>query len=149
MPKMTGRPGYRTMEMNRGSSAPCLACTPCVPLLCAWLIGVETEGLLDYQGRAGIIVVQWNLRPVIFGVEPSSSTVTQSLVPYSWNIRDIRLQFSAWRSDVYIYRNTRECQRGAQHKKRGGNLTRRPPAENSFRPPSPWYVLPPPLVHLS
>ena len=34
------------------------------------LLGVETEGLLDYQGRAGIIsIVQWNLGPVIFGVE--------------------------------------------------------------------------------
>ena len=30
----------------------------------------ETEGLLDYEGRAGIIsIVRWNLRPVIFGVE--------------------------------------------------------------------------------
>ena len=38
---------------------------PCF-VLC--LIGVETEGLLDYQGRAGIIsIVRWNLRPVIFG----------------------------------------------------------------------------------
>ena len=34
MPNMTGRPGYRTMEMNGGSSGPCLACAPCVPLLC-------------------------------------------------------------------------------------------------------------------
>ena len=34
------------------------------------LIGVETEGILDYQGRAGIIsIVRWNLRPVIFGVD--------------------------------------------------------------------------------
>ena len=32
MPNMTGRPGHRTMEMNGGSSAPYLACTPCVPL---------------------------------------------------------------------------------------------------------------------
>ena len=33
-------------------------------------IGVEAEGLLDYQGRAGIIsIVRWNVRPVIFGVE--------------------------------------------------------------------------------
>ena len=33
-------------------------------------IGVETEGLLGYQGRAGIIsIVRWNLRPVIFGVD--------------------------------------------------------------------------------
>ena len=34
MPNMTGRPGYRTMEMNGGSSAPYLACTPRVPLFC-------------------------------------------------------------------------------------------------------------------
>ena len=34
------------------------------------LIGLETEGLLDYQGQAGIIsIVRWNLRPVIFGVD--------------------------------------------------------------------------------
>ena len=67
---MTGRPGHRTMEMNGGSSAPYLARTPCVPLFCALLIGVETEGFLDYQGRAGIMsIVRWNFRPVIFGVE--------------------------------------------------------------------------------
>ena len=41
------------MEMNGGSSAPYLACTPCVPLFCALFLGVETEELLDYQGRAG------------------------------------------------------------------------------------------------
>ena len=70
MPNMTGRPGYRTMEMIGGSSAPYLACTPFVPLFVNCLIRVETEGLLDYQGRAGIIsIVRWNLRPVIFGVE--------------------------------------------------------------------------------
>ena len=34
-------------------------------------------------------------------------------------------------------------QRG-QKKGGGQNLTRRPPTENSFRPPSPRYVLPPP-----
>ena len=40
---------------------------PCF-VLC--LVGVETEGLLDYQGWVGIIsIVRWNLRPVIFGVE--------------------------------------------------------------------------------
>ena len=70
MPNMTGRPGYRTMEMKGGSSALYLACTPCVPLFVHCLIRVETEGLLDYQGRAGIIsIVRWNLRPVIFAVE--------------------------------------------------------------------------------
>ena len=31
---MTGRPGYRTMDMIGGSSVPYLACTPCVPLFC-------------------------------------------------------------------------------------------------------------------
>ena len=56
--------------MNGGRSTPCLACTPCVPLLVHCLIGVEAEGLLDCQGRAGIIsIVRWNLRPVIVGVE--------------------------------------------------------------------------------
>ena len=69
MPNMTGRPGYWTMEMNEGSSAPYLACTPCVPLFVHCLIRVEAEGLLDYQGRAGVIsIVRWNLRPVIVGV---------------------------------------------------------------------------------
>ena len=59
------------MEMNGGSSAPYLACIPCVPLFCTlFKKGAETEGLLDYQGRAGIIaIVRWNLRPVIFGVD--------------------------------------------------------------------------------
>ena len=67
---MTGRPGHRTMEMIGGSSASHLARTPCVPLFCASLLRVETEGVLDYQGRAGIISnVRWNLRPVIFGPE--------------------------------------------------------------------------------
>ena len=50
---MTGQPGHRTMEMIGGSSASYLARTPCVPLFCTFLVGVETEGLLDYQGRAG------------------------------------------------------------------------------------------------
>ena len=41
------------MEMNGGSSAPYLACTPCFPLFVLRFIGMETEELLDYQGRAG------------------------------------------------------------------------------------------------
>ena len=32
MPKMSGRPGCRIMEMNGGHSVPYLACAPCVPL---------------------------------------------------------------------------------------------------------------------
>ena len=40
--------------MIGGSSAPYLARTPCVPLFCtSFNRGGETEGLLDYQGRAG------------------------------------------------------------------------------------------------
>ena len=55
--------------MDGGSSASYLARTPCNPLSCT-LIGVETEGLLDYQKGAGIIsIVWWNLRPVIFGID--------------------------------------------------------------------------------
>ena len=39
---------------------------------------MEAEGLLDYQGRSGIIsIVRWNLRPVIFGVDPCNTV--------SWN----------------------------------------------------------------
>ena len=58
MPNMTGRPGHRAVEMNGGSSALYLARTPCrkglaFPCFLHCLIGVETEGLLDYQGRAG------------------------------------------------------------------------------------------------
>ena len=46
------------------------------------LIGVETEGLLDYQGRAGIIsIVRWNLRPVIFGVELRFSEISVYFCP--------------------------------------------------------------------
>ena len=37
MPNMTGRPGYRTKEMNGGSPAPYLARTPYVPLFCTLL----------------------------------------------------------------------------------------------------------------
>ena len=41
-----------------------------LPLFVLCLIGVETEGILDYQGWAGTIsIVRWNLCPVIFGVE--------------------------------------------------------------------------------
>ena len=64
---MTGRPGHRTMEMIGGSTSLAPLASPYFVL---YLVGVETEGLLDYQGRAGITsIVRWNLRPVIFGVE--------------------------------------------------------------------------------
>ena len=53
MPKMTGRPGHRTMEMNGGSSAPYLACTPCVPLFVHCSLRVEAEGLFRLPGAGG------------------------------------------------------------------------------------------------
>ena len=66
----TGRLGCWAMEMNGGSSASSVTCTPCVPLLCTVVMGVATEGLLYDQGSAGIIsIVQWSLRPVTFVVE--------------------------------------------------------------------------------
>ena len=67
---MTGRPGYRTMEMIGGSSAMHLARTPCVPLFCTLFNRGASRRALDFQGRAAIIsIVRWNLRPVIFGVD--------------------------------------------------------------------------------
>ena len=58
------------MEMNGGSTASYLACTPCVPVFLLVFKGLEAKGRLDFQGQRGIIVVvRWNLRPVIFGVD--------------------------------------------------------------------------------
>ena len=52
-------------------------CTCAGPFGPCFLIGLEAEGVLDYQGRAGIIsIVRWNLRPVIFDVN--------SLVALRW-----------------------------------------------------------------
>ena len=51
---------------------PCRTSVAALASLCfrLCLIGVETEGLLDYQWRVGIIsVVRWNLHPVICGVD--------------------------------------------------------------------------------
>ena len=40
------------------------------------LLSLETEGLLAFQGSAGITsIVRWNLHPVIFGVETKRYTV--------------------------------------------------------------------------
>ena len=70
MPDMTGRPGCWTMEMFGGSAASYLARTPRIPLFVLIFIGLETKNVLGYQGRAGSTsIVQWTLRPVIFGVE--------------------------------------------------------------------------------
>ena len=61
------------MEMIGGSSVSYLARTPCVPLFCTLFNRGGTEGLLDYQERAGIIsIARWKLCPVIFGVEEVS-----------------------------------------------------------------------------
>ena len=53
MPNMTGRPEYRTMEMNGGSSAPYLACTPCVPLFCTSLNGGRNRRAFRPPGAGG------------------------------------------------------------------------------------------------
>ena len=67
---MTGRPGYRTMEMIGGSSPSYLDHTPCVPLLVTLFNRVGSRKAFRLPGAAGIIsIVRWNLRPVIFGVE--------------------------------------------------------------------------------
>ena len=59
-----------------GSSASCLARTPCVPLFGTLFNWGGTEGRLDQQRRAGIIsIVRWNLRPVIFGVDLNQSVL--------------------------------------------------------------------------
>ena len=53
MPNMTGRPGYRTMEMSGGSSAPYLACTPCVPLFCTSFNRGGNRGAFSRLGTGG------------------------------------------------------------------------------------------------
>ena len=67
---MIGRPGHHKMEMNGRSTVSYLVRTRCVPFFMLLLVGLEAKGLLAFQGRRGIAsVVQWNLRPVIFGVD--------------------------------------------------------------------------------
>ena len=79
MPDMTGRPGCRTMEMFGRSAASYLARTPRIPLFVLIFIGLETKNVLDYQGRTGSTsIVQWTLRPVIFGVDKRTKEGTQS-----------------------------------------------------------------------
>ena len=66
------------MEMNGRSTVSYLMRTPRVPFLMLILIGLEAKNSLAFQGRRGITsVVRWNLRPVIFGVETSTSRKTQ------------------------------------------------------------------------
>ena len=50
---MTGRPGYRTMEMIGGSSAPHLARTPCVPLFCTSFNRVGNKERFRLPGAGG------------------------------------------------------------------------------------------------
>ena len=52
-PNMTGRPGCRTTEMNGGSSASYLACTPCIPLLCTLFIRGGNRGACRLPGEGG------------------------------------------------------------------------------------------------
>ena len=53
MPNMTGRPGYRTMEMIGGSSAPYLTRTPCVPLFCTSFNRVGNKERFRLPGAGG------------------------------------------------------------------------------------------------
>ena len=53
MPNMTGRPGYRTVEMIGGSSAPYLAFTPCVPLFCTSFNRGGNRGAFRLPGAGG------------------------------------------------------------------------------------------------
>ena len=50
---MTGRPGYRTMEMNGGSSVSYLARTPCVPSFCALFTKGGKKGACRLPGEGG------------------------------------------------------------------------------------------------
>ena len=54
MPNVTGRPGWKLLEelLCRTSLVPLAS-----PYFLLRLIGVETEGLLDYQGKAAIISI--------------------------------------------------------------------------------------------
>ena len=57
------------------------------------LKGVETEGLLDYEGRARIMsIVRWNLRPVIFGVDPCF-----------WEYPDFLFRIAPFSSDLFRF----------------------------------------------
>ena len=53
MPNMTRRPGHRTIEMNGGSSAPYLACTPCVPLFCTLFNRGGSRRVFGLRGEGG------------------------------------------------------------------------------------------------
>ena len=50
---MTGGPGHRTMEMNGGSSALYLACTPCVPLFCTLIHRGGNRRAFRLRGAGG------------------------------------------------------------------------------------------------
>ena len=50
---MTGRPGYRTMEMTGGSSASYLARTPCVPSFCTFFNSPGNRRVFRLPGEGG------------------------------------------------------------------------------------------------
>ena len=59
---------------------------PRVPFFMLILIGLQATGLLAFQERGGIAsFVRWNLRPVIFGVEPMSWEPGLSSKKNCWN----------------------------------------------------------------
>ena len=101
------------MEMNGGSVASYLVRAPCVPLLMLMLIGPEVNGLLDFRGRRGITSVgQWNLRPVIFGVE--KHLADQSLnVPRSFCDPSRHLQESSGPPGPKPQKSLKKSQKGS------------------------------------
>ena len=82
-----GHNGNEWRKFRRTSLAPLAPCF----VLC-WK-GVETEGLVDYKGRGGIMsIVRWNLRLVIFGVhlglwswEPVTGPRTRKNFKVAWS----------------------------------------------------------------
>ena len=66
---------------------------------------METEGLLDYQGRAEIIsIVRWTLRPVIFGVANSRGPggAEQVGCVFFW-YGDVSFAVSGWPKSPFWY----------------------------------------------
>ena len=56
---------------------------PLRPLIFLILIGLETERVFNFQGQRGITsVVQWNLHPVIFGVDSFRFTIGDKIITY-------------------------------------------------------------------
>ena len=54
---MTGRPGYRTMDMHARSTVSYLVRTPRVPFFMHVPIGLEAKGFLAFQGLCSVSII--------------------------------------------------------------------------------------------